>query len=200
MNQNFTNNNTCLLLTNKSDQRVCHAVYYYRQAINSQPALCNRLPTVPNSTILYNMVYYTNKNLSDIYNTYIYSYYNITPYGYCVSNIAYKNNNESLCTTLTGYNMTLCQNSFIKPINKSINNNICANQSLDIQSLCEYGIKTYNATKAKNITECESLNSSGYVYSCIASIAQYYNQTKYCAYINNSTDASNCVLLVNNHT
>ena len=116
---NFTNYSLCNELGNLSQKNTCLSVYYFRLTYKSGNNYCNYITNKPNYSILYNMVYFTNQSLISINNAYEYTYYNVTPYAYCISYVAYKSNNQNLCDILNNTNNTLCKNSFLTKINSN---------------------------------------------------------------------------------
>ena len=200
---NFTNYALCNEITNSSMKNICLSTYYFKLTYSSGNNYCNYITNKPNYSILYNMVYFTSQNITAINNAYQYTYYNITPYAYCVSYVAYVSQNQNLCNALNSSNNTLCKSAFSQKLsNNSISNvkNECLNQNATLRSLCLYSVEIYNATASKNVSECMQINNTMYQYSCISNIAQKYNDSNYCTYINNNSARYDCSLLLGNYS
>ena len=201
--ENFTNYALCNKITNSSQKNICLSTYYFKLTYSSGGNYCGYITNKPNYSVLYNMIYFTNQNITAINNAYQYTYYNITPYAYCVSYVAYISKNQNLCSTLNSSNNTLCKSAFTQKIlNTSISNvkNECLNQNATLRSLCLYSIEIYTATTSKNVSECMQINNTMYQYSCISNIAQTYNDLNYCTYINNDSARYDCNLLIGNYS
>ncbi len=195
---NFSTFQECTAITNTSYKSRCNSMYYFNRATRSMNAsYCGYLPGYNNTDVLADVMG-VSTNLTGAVNFALYSNYNLTPFEYCYSRLAFLKHNISECYFLSGAPASICESQFANPSYSAVNiSNMtasCGSLPADEQQLCLSGVSIYNALITKNMSICNKLNSSDSQYTCAVDIASKYGNATYCSYLTNSTLANNCYI------
>jgi hypothetical protein len=205
----YSNLNDCSAIQNGTFEEECTSLYYYSKAQSSrQPSYCGQIVYSDNATVS-DIIQQSGPELAGYYPILAYSL-NLTAGDYCYMNLAYETMNQSICASVGGYGSTQCQslvatestNSSAAKSNYSASNltSACGYAKGNVSQICDYALTIASAVSEKNVTKCSSVNSTPLQYSCITTIADDYNDSQYCSYINNSTFRQGCLISIYNES
>jgi hypothetical protein len=196
---NFNNIGYCGDIPNITKNLLCYHMYYYNLAVSSRtPLYCTLLPSVSDYNLSTQMLSQSSSNLSQSLNYSSYYSLNITPQSFCFYRLATLTRNQTLCRYTTGAIASLCGGASA-PSNNTLQSatnvtGMCSSVPSYAQDLCYYAIATNKAVAERNTSECGTINSTAYQYSCFSTLAIDYGNTTYCNYITgNSTQREACV-------
>ncbi len=191
----FSNESVCASIQNSTLSDSCAASHYYNAALASRSAsYCGYLSHSYDGVELSAIAANSTQEFGPV------SAYNLTPFGYCYSMVALELNDRSMCSTLNGTDAASCQAYFTQStgVNVTAIGRYCnqsGSQYPGIGGLCGAAITIYEALQSGNVTKCLTLNGS-YIGTCVTDIARKYNDSSYCSYISNATEASACNVTV----
>jgi len=205
--EKFANITYCGYITNSTLASNCDYIHYYNLALSTEnSSYCLFLP---DSTSV-SPVALLSQDVSG-YNSTIaatlafYELYNATERGICYFRLAQLTGNGTLCSHISGGLSSIC-NGAITEINTTSNLNLssaysyCNQFTGYLKTYCTYGILASVALRTNNVTLCEQIGMQQVENLCITSLAKKYNNSTYCGYILNTTDACTCYSSTSNAT
>ena len=213
---NFSDASVCATIGNATLRNDCAMKSYYSEAVSSKnPVYCSYLQASANATLVSYMSQ-SSASLFGISNaTAVLPYLNsTTPQQLCYYNVALLARNLSACnmvggqlnmlckarlTTTSSYNTSLA-NATANSITLENVSLLCSSAPSSVQSLCVYSLYSYIAAQQKNASVCGLIQSPLYQGSCYAGLAQRYNDSSYCDYIQNASIKSTCLSVRRSNT
>lgn len=205
---NFTGLTLCSQL-NGSYSSACSALYYYKNAQQSQNRLlCAYLQNKANATILS----FINYNASEVQNytgslesMFFYTELNLTPQSYCYYKLALEEDNTSLCNYIIGSFANDCPYDVEETSAASTHFNLnatnvtaaCSQYNNYTKAYCYYKYSTYKALEIRNATPCFAINQSAAQGECILALAINTTNFTYCSQISNASIRGVCDLSSN---
>ncbi len=200
--EGFSSASLCASISNSTLSASCAASHYYDSAMTSRNAgYCAYLSHSPNSIELDAIMASEGASSSPA----IYTFYNVTPFGYCYSTVAQELGDKSMCDSLNSTDAAICIAGFSSqvPLNITQARSSCdqlASTNSTLQYACNAGISIYSAVHDRNVSLCLSLNGS-FHDTCVLDVATAYNDTSYCSYMSNASAAYACnVTVVGNYS
>ncbi len=212
----FNDTVTCTMIGNASLMNDCMLKSYYNEAVSLKNATyCSYLPNSANATLVSYMSQ-SSTSLFGISNaTATLPYLNsTTPQQFCYYNVALIAHNLSTCSMVSGQLNMLCTarltsaTSYNTSLTNATANSItldnvsqlCSSVPSSVQSLCIYSLYSYIAVQSRNASVCNLISSPLYQGACYAGLAQRYNDSSYCDYIQNVSIRSACATAPQSNT
>ena len=204
---NFSNQNLCASLSNRSYSNECIDLLYYRNAVGSHNlGYCSYLQNKQNATTLFFMNYNNSQNyVSAVTNSILFSTLNITPKGYCQLRLAVLEKNQSICSEVGGSFANECssyveaavESSLYVDLNATNVTDACGAYSGSNASVCRFNYLLANAIAGNSIAPCHMLNGSSTQDLCVYQFAVSERNLSYCPSITNYTVQSLCSVVIN---
>lgn len=205
---------TCGTITNSTEGLACNTTLQFNRALSSGNfSRCSYITTNNDSALTYLVLADSKVNkdvglLLNVSQLVEYSaFFNLTlgTRDICYTSGAYLTANGAYCGEVQ--NATVARSCQILAGERSSNmtavNSTPANFTALLDqcngqsnvSECKDGVYYLQAISTKNVTPCNNIPQSQ-SYQCYFSIAQEYNSTKYCGYIQNATLNNDCLLAI----
>ncbi len=200
------NMSACGLIPEQSQRSLCLAAVGINSAVNGlNQSYCSRIQSNSNTSqtlAALDLVSLSNRLYSNFTQVFGYVAISNATFGardMCYVSLAYATSNRSYCALVSGNVSGLCNFTaahFKVSYNTTSATNYTAFLNLCYQqgggSGCNSTAQYLKAVSARNMSDCTGL-SSAYSWQCYYTLAQLYNNTKYCSYISNATFNNQCI-------
>ncbi len=197
----------CSGLSNGSYRSECLNLNYYRTALNTGAKLyCGYVQSgqSPSALALLNYNPSTMNQTFLVENLFTLATYNITPQAYCYYRLAIKEDNSTICSSISGPVSTQCSDYVLSLDLSKVNPNFsasnmtaaCSSYSGPEAAVCMYDYALKSAIKARSAAPCMQL----FNYSrdeCTLYVALNTSNYTYCQNIANSSLQTFCLYVKN---
>lgn len=203
----------CVQISNSSSKNICLTAIYFSKAIGSSNAsYCSDIVSNNDSNVTFGGLRlsggtglkYVNITQMLTYASFGHAY--IGARDACYLSMAYELSNNTYCGYVSNNMTSVCnftatrtstmQNNTAQNVNQlnyTAFMNVCIKQ--ESYSQCSSVVNYIQSISTNNVSSCASL-SGFYANQCYYSIAERYNNTKYCSYIQNATLNGQCILSI----
>jgi hypothetical protein len=203
---------TCALIKDVQNRTLCISIIDLENAVaTTNKSMCAAIKLNSNENQTLSAIGATlsrlsaaNSNMSAMVNYIVLSNQTIGLRDFCYTMLAFDTGSGNYCAYVSSPNSGLCNSTSTRHASQQLNSSSVNYTSF--MNSCELGqnysqcnntVSYLKAFNARNLTDCKSLKLP-YSYQCYYTIAQIYNNTKYCGYIKNSSLNSQCIIAVTN--